>query len=79
MGAAAGGVLGWAKGYTSNDARRAVINDLQRKSLQNKAVDPKSLTFGFLFFPGEARSSKQLRVQLVELDTGKVHVVKLNL
>ena len=79
LGGAAGGVLGGAKGYSSNDARRAVINDLQKKSLQNRAVDPKSLTFGFLFFPGETRSSKQLRVQLVEFDTGKVHVLTLNL
>lgn len=78
LGAAAGGVLGGAKGYTSNDARRAIISDLRRKSLQNKAIDPKTLTFGFLFFPGEARSSKQLRLQLIELDSKKVHVLKLN-
>jgi len=77
-GAAAGATLGAAKGYTSNDARRTIINDLQRKSLQNKAVDPKSLIFGFIFFPGEARSAKQLRLQLIEGDTGAVHVLKLN-
>lgn len=77
-GAAAGGLLGGVKGYGSNDARRAVINDLRRKSLQNKAIDPKSLTFGFLFFPGEARSARQLRLQLVEFDTRNIHVLKLN-
>lgn len=78
LGAAAGGVLGGVKGFTSNDARRAVINDLRRKSLQNKTVDPKGLTYGFLFFPGEARSSRQLRIQLKESDTRKIHVLKLN-
>lgn len=78
LGAATGGVLGGVKGFTSNDARRAVIHDLRRKSLQNKTVDPKGFTFGFLFFPGEARSSRQLRLQLVESDSRKVHVLKLS-
>jgi len=78
VGAAAGATLGGTKGYISDDAKRAVINDLRRKSLQSKAVDPKSLTFGFLFFPGEAPSAKQLRLQLIEEDTGKIHILKLN-
>ena len=78
LGAAAGATLGGIKGYGSNDARRKVIDDLHQKSLQNKAVDPGSLTFGILFFPGEARSAKRLRLQLVESDTGTIHVVKLN-
>lgn len=79
VGAAAGATLGGAKGYGSDDARRTVMDDLRRKSLQNKAVDPKSLTFGFLFFPGEAPSAIELRLQLKERDTGLVHVIKLRL
>jgi len=79
VGAAAGGVLGGTKGYTSDDARREVINDLRRKTLDQKPVEPKSFTFGFIFFPGEARSAKQLRLHLMESDTGKIHIVKLNL
>lgn len=78
-GAAAGATVGGAKGYGSESARRAVVDDLRRKSLRNKEVDPKSLTFGFLFFPGEAASAKELRLQLKEVDTGVVHVVRLNL
>ena len=77
-GAAAGATLGGAGGYLSDDARQKVINDLRRKSLQNKAVDPKSLTFGFLFFPGEAPSAKQLRLQLIEEETGAIHVLQLD-
>jgi hypothetical protein len=33
------------------------------------------LAYGFLFFPGEASTAKQLRLQLMETDTGNVHVV----
>ena len=77
VGAAAGATLGGAKGYSSGDARYAIIDDLQEKSLENKAVEPKSLAHGFIFFPGEAKSARQLRMQLVEVNTGTVHVLKL--
>jgi hypothetical protein len=79
VGAAAGATIGGAQGYASDDARRAIINDLNQKSLQNKAVNSKGLAYGFLFFPGEAPSAKQLRLQILEVDTGKVHVLKFNL
>lgn len=79
VGAAAGSTLGGLKGYASSDARRAIVDDLNRKNLQNKAIEPRGLAFGFLFFPGEAISARQLRLQLTEADTKKTHVVKLDL
>jgi hypothetical protein len=79
LGGAAGASLGGAKGYFSNDARQVVINDLKRKTLQSKPVEPRSLSFGFLFFPGEASSAKELRLQLKETDTGEVHLLKMKL
>ncbi|MFH1349519.1 MAG: hypothetical protein ABII26_01155 [Pseudomonadota bacterium] len=77
VGAAAGSTLGGVKGYASNDARRLIMDDLRQKSLQNRTVEPKSLTFGFLFFPGEAGSAKQLRLQLVDAVSKTVHVINL--
>ena len=79
VGGAAGASLGGAKGYFSDDARQVVINDLKRKTLQSKPVDPRSLSFGFLFFPGEASSAQELRLQLKETDTGQVHLLKMKL
>lgn len=79
VGAAAGAVLGGLGGYASDDIRRSIISDLRQKSLQNKAVKPKSIAHGFLFFPGEAPSAKRLRLQLIEKDTNNVHVIILNL
>ena len=78
VGAAGGAVLGGAGGYVNNDARRAITNDLEEKSLQNRPVDPKSIAYGFIFFPGEAKSAKQLRLQIKETDTGTVHVLMFN-
>lgn len=77
-GAAAGATLGGVKAYGSDDARWKIIEDLQQKDLQAKPVDPGSLAYGFLFFPGEATSAKSLRIRIKEADTGKTHNLILN-
>ncbi|MBW2569332.1 MAG: hypothetical protein JRD93_09520 [Deltaproteobacteria bacterium] len=79
VGAAAGATMGGAGGYSSDNARMAIIDDLHGKSLQNKPVEPKSLAHGILFFPGEAASGRQLRLQIIEIDTGRAHTIKLDL
>lgn len=78
LGGAAGATIGGAKGYTSNEAPRTIMADLRRKSLENRPI-PRGLAYGFLFFPGEAQSARQLRMQVVETETGKVHDLKLKL
>lgn len=79
VGAAAGGVLGGAKGYeSSNEAGRSIMEDLQRKSLQSKLIKPQSLSYGVIFFPGEAKSARQLRLKIIETDTGLSHIVFLD-
>jgi hypothetical protein len=77
LGAAAGATLGGAKAYASNDAHRAIVSDLREKSLENKPIEPKDLAYGFLFFPEEAKTAKNLRLQIRETDTGKVHVLNM--
>lgn len=80
LGGAAGASIGGVQGFSSSeDARRRIIGDLNQKSLENKDVPPKGLAYGFIFFPGEAQSAKQLRLQVTEVDTGKVHVLTFKL
>lgn len=79
VGGAAGSTIGGVKGYTSKDARRDIVSDLKEKSLENKVIHPGNMGFGVIFFPGEAKTARQLRLQLVEPDTGAVHVVMLTL
>lgn len=78
IGAAGGATIGGAAGYSSNEARRNIIEDLNQKSLQNRSIKPGDLAYGFIFFPGEAKTAKQLRLQLRERDTGLSHVIFLN-
>jgi hypothetical protein len=77
VGAAGGAVLGGVKGYTSDDAHRAIMDDMTLKRLENKQIPSKMLAYGFLFFPGEAPTAKQVRLQLTEGDTGMIHVLTL--
>jgi hypothetical protein len=79
VGAAAGATLGGGKGYMSDEARYAIMDDLHQKSLENRPVEPASLAHGFLFFPGEAQSATRLRLRLIEGDTGVPHVLMLGL
>jgi hypothetical protein len=79
VGAAAGATLGGAGGYGTDTARRSIVDDLHAKSLQNRPVGPKNIAHGILFFPGEAGAAGRLHLQIVETDTGRVHIIKLDL
>jgi hypothetical protein len=76
-GAAAGATIGGAFGYASNEARSKIIADLRDKSLQNQQIRPGDLSHGIIFFPGEAQSARQLRLQLKNEKTGETSTVYL--
>ena len=75
VGAAAGGVMGGAGAHSANDANKAITNDLRQKSLQAKSIGPNSLAHGIIFLPGEAKSAKQLRLKIIDVDTGSSYVL----
>jgi hypothetical protein len=79
VGAAAGATAGGVKGYTSDEARRDIIDDLKKKDLEQMNIEPGSLSYGFLFFPGEAKSAVKLRLQLIEEDNSTIHNLTLNM
>ncbi len=79
VGAAGGAVVGGANAANEGDARHAIIDDLQSKSLQTKSIAPNTLAYGFVFFPAEAKTAKTLRLQVVEKDTGRAFVLTFNL
>jgi hypothetical protein len=81
IGGVGGGVIGGSNTYGEGayEARHAIINDLQQKTLKLQSLEPKNLAYGFIFFPGEAKSAKQLRLQIVEKDTGRPFTLFMNL
>jgi hypothetical protein len=74
VGATAGVVVGGARGIGEHyaDVQEKIKKDLQQRSLQYRAVKPGELAYGYIFYPGEAKTAKVLRLQIKEVDTGKI-------
>jgi len=70
LGAAAGLTMGGVKGLTDEDAKDMIKKDLQSRNLKNKPINQGEVAHGFVFFPGESKKPKELRIQIKEEDTG---------
>ena len=79
LGAAAGATLGGAEAYSQGYARQDIAEDLRKKTLENRPIRPLEIVHGFIFFPGEASSAKELRLQFKEIGTDRFLNVALPL
>ena len=80
LGAAIGATMGGARAAsTEGEARARISEDLAGKSLENKAIVPRSIAHGFIFFPGEANGAGELRLQLRVVGTGALYTIRLAL
>lgn len=79
LGGAAGAVIGTSKEASSTDRQVSIISDIRSKGLESKTIPQDHLANGFLFFPGEAKSAKAIKLQFKERESGKIHTVTLNL
>jgi hypothetical protein len=79
LGGAGGALIGGVKEGTSSERQYKITDDIRAKGLEGKLIPPDSLANGFIFFPGEASSAKELRLQYVVKHTGIVHSVVLKL
>lgn len=80
MGGAIGATVGGAQAATSGvDAQAEIADDLIEKSLENRAIEPRSIAHGFIFFPGEAKGAGELRLQLRVIETGNIYTIRLGL
>src|SRR6185369_13771623 len=76
-----GGVLGGAGGAVIGGASKAgddrqreykITDDVLEKGVEGKIMSADSLASGFIFFPGEASSAKELRLQVKFRGDGRV-------
>lgn len=80
LGAAAGIAIGGSQAAMDpSDVQGKIKEDLQTRTLQYRAVKPGELAHGFIFYPGEAKTAKVLRLQIKETDTGKVSTFDMKL
>ncbi|HAR95741.1 MAG TPA: hypothetical protein DCR97_07240 [Deltaproteobacteria bacterium] len=75
IGAAAGATFGGAKGLADRDPQTQIREDLERRSLESRPIRPYEIAHGFIFFPGEAGKSRELRLRLRETDTQQSHAL----
>jgi len=79
LGAAGGAVLGGAQQGSSPERKYRISDDLRQKGLEGRMIPDQYLANGFLFFPGEATSARELRLQWRERETGLLHKLSLPL
>lgn len=77
VGAAAGATIGGARGLSDHDVQMQIRKDLDNRSLQKRAIPPQQVAHGFIFFPGEAKSAREIRLLLKAIDTGKTYPLNL--
>lgn len=79
VGAAGGLVVGGGQALDNAEARHAIREDLQSRSLQNRGIKPGEIAHGFIFFPGESKKTKELRLTVKETATGTTYPLNLRL
>jgi hypothetical protein len=78
VGSAAGLIIGGAKGASDEEVPSQIAEDLQNRTLESKPVPARDIAQGFIFFPGEAKSARELRLTIRETDTESEHTLILN-
>jgi hypothetical protein len=73
VGAAAGITMGGARGLSESDVRYQIQEDLRNRSLEKRPVAPHEVAHGFIFYPGEAKKAKELRISIRAVDTRQVY------
>ncbi|MFC1844365.1 glycine zipper family protein [Thermodesulfobacteriota bacterium] len=77
VGAAGGAVYGGAQKGTDPKQPRTIAGDLRDKGLEGKIIPEQSLANGFLFFPAEAQSARELRLQIRANRSGNLYTLSL--
>lgn len=77
LGGAGGAAIGTAREATSTDRQMQIVTDIRNKGLENKSIPDNHLANGFLFFPGEAKSAKEVKLQFRELEGGDIFTVTI--
>lgn len=77
VGAAAGATMGGARGLTDSEVQMQIREDLDTRSLKRKAIPPQQVAHGFIFFPGEAKNAREIRLFLRAVDMGTPYPLSL--
>ena len=77
VGAAAGATIGGSRGLSDHDVQMQIRDDLDTRSLKKRAIPPRQVAHGFIFFPGEVRHAREIRLLIKATDTGQTYPLNL--
>jgi hypothetical protein len=77
-GAAGGAVYGGRQGGLEAGRKRIIADDIRDKGLEGKSIPDQGMANGFLFFPAEAQSAREIRLQVRNMRTGKTYITHLS-
>lgn len=78
LGGAGGAVIGGAgKAGDNREQEYSIADAMQEKGVEGKIIPSESLASGFIFFPVEATSASELRLQILFRETGSVQTLHL--
>ncbi len=80
LGGAGGAVIGGAsRGGDDREREYKITDDVRDKGVEGKVMPSEAIANGFIFFPGEVESAKELRLQVRFRESGKVKTLNLKL
>lgn len=79
LGTAGGAVIGGAGEGASPERGQRIMDDMRAKSLDGKLIPAGYLANGFIFFPGEAETAKEVRLRIRQRDTREEQTIVLPL
>lgn len=80
LGGAGGAVIGGANKAGDDRQREArIAEDIREKGLEGKIMSDAALASGFIFFPGEVPSARELRLQVKFRGDGRIQTLNLKL
>jgi len=79
LGGAGGAVIGGASKADDHRQEYKIADDIRDKGIEGKIMPSEALANGFIFFPGEAESAKELRLQIRFRNSGHIQTLYLKL
>ncbi|QEM69909.1 glycine zipper family protein [Geobacter sp. FeAm09] len=79
LGGVGGAVIGGASKGDDREREYKIADDVREKGMEGKIMAAEALASGFIFFPGEAESVKELRLQVRFRESGTVRTLNLRL
>ncbi|KAB0671620.1 glycine zipper family protein [Oryzomonas sagensis] len=79
LGGVGGAVIGGASKGDDREREYKIADDVREKGMEGKIMAAEALASGFIFFPGEAESVRELRLQVRFRESGTVRTLNLRL